>query len=195
MTAEFPWTPVKVGWISGVSRPRSRALSDEQRQFIEWLPVPDAWKLRTNFPYGAAAESYRPTSLLLASTVNAARFALAVQPQRRRSRVRHWQALKASCDELLLVASSCGSQIAAGLEAAAPHGARLDLLVFGGVDLGARRRTNLRVRGDRDRVARIFSGRSDVVLAGVGHMDYATSPDALEVAEAWIEQRLGKGQR
>ena len=51
--------PVRVGWLSGVSRPGTNALSPEQAAFVEALPAPDAWKLRTNFPYGGLRSEAR----------------------------------------------------------------------------------------------------------------------------------------
>ncbi len=205
---------IRVGWLSGVSRPGSRALSPEQRALVTALPVATECKLWTNFPYDLLSEGgrarlgesppeaagdesserardgYAETHLIAASLVNAARFLAASQPLRRPSRVAAWRALKSSCERLLLVTGSCGSQIVRSLERAAPEGAAVELLSFGPVDLpfGAAS-TGLRqtrLVGDRD----WLSGRPDARLRGVGHMDYLRSQAALEAAIRWVRERI-----
>lgn len=188
MTAPLPWTPVKVGWLSGVSRPGTCALSPEQRAFVAGLRAPEEWKLRTNFPYGGRAEAFRRTPLPFAMAVNLIRFLGASQPLRRPRSRRAWAALKHSCDRLLLVTSSCGSQMVAALERAAPEGAAVALFTLGAVDLGARALDVERAVGGDDGIARPRKGAR--VLPGVGHMGYARSAAALEEVNRWLDERL-----
>ena len=114
--APLPSTPVKIAWISGVSRPGTRDLSPDQLGFLESLPGDAAWKLRTNFPYGPASGEFRSTTLLVASIVNLTHFLLASQPFRRPSRRCAWRDLRNSCELLLLVTNSCGAQMVQALE-------------------------------------------------------------------------------
>lgn len=193
-TAALPWTPVKIGWLSGVSRPGTNALSDEQRTFVEALPGPPEWKLRTNFPYGApmneGAERFRPTPLVLASLVNLARFTAASLPFRSPASLAHWRALRASCDQLLLVTGSCGSQIVTALERPVPATSPLRILSLGPVDWGCAGLNQTRVRGARDPVRTPVGRRRDTLVPGVGHMDYARSREVREIAARWVEQAL-----
>ena len=75
--------PVRVGWLSGVSRIGTRALSPEQRALVRTLPAPSGAKLWTNFPYDLDADEtapergFRETSLFVASAVNTCREILA----------------------------------------------------------------------------------------------------------------------
>lgn len=193
MTEGLAWTPVKVGWLSGVSRPGTSALSQQQRAFVEGLRVPPEWKLWTNFPYGASEGVPRPVPLAIASAVNAARFLGASLPLRRASSRRHWAAVKGSCDRLLLITASCGSQIVAALERSSEGGAQVEALGLGAVDWGASGLDLERVIGSEDRLARLFTGgRQRSELDGVGHMDYARSSAALDEANRWIAARLGE---
>ena len=186
MNAAYPWSPVKVGWLSGVSRPGTNALSPEQRAFVEALPGDICSKLTTNFPYGDEATAFVPTPLVLASAVNLARFAAATTPWTRGSRAAAWRGVKASCERLLLVTGSCGSQIVASLERGCPAGARVSVLALGSVDWGLAGLDVQRVRGDRDMVAR----RRGEIVVGVGHMDYTRSTRVLEIARLWVRERL-----
>ncbi len=186
------WTPVKVAWLSGVSRPGTSALSPEQLAFVEGLRVPAEWKLWSNFPYGEPGPTFRPVPLIVASAVNALRFLGSSLPLRRPSSRRHWAAVKGSCDRLLLITSSCGSQIGAALEGSSEGGAKVEALGLGAVDWGAGGLDLERVVGREDRLARLFTGRRRrSELVGVGHMDYAGSSAALEEANRWLVARLG----
>ena len=199
---EIPWTPVKIGWLSGVSRPRTRALSPLQEAFVRGLPGDEAWKLTTNFPYGRRRKPeapYRETPIVFASGVNALRFLAASQPIRRPSRQAAWEALRQSCDRLLLVTCSSGSQIAHSLESryagpgpsvGASPGATLSILSLGAVDWGLHGLDRVSVRGASDRVRVPFQGPADHIIPGVGHMDYARSGAVQAVAAEWVRAHL-----
>lgn len=194
--ATLNWTPVKIGWISGVSRPGTRALSPEQRGFVEALPGAPDWKLRTNFPYGEPARAFRKTALPLASMVNLTHFLLASQPVRLPSRRRAWRALRESCDYLFLVTNSCGAQIVHALEAGAQPESALRVLSLGSVDWGAARLTRTRLRGSLDRVGIPGRGPAEIIVDGVGHLDYARSDEVRRLACEWVRselQRVGHG--
>lgn len=188
----LPWTPVKIAWISGVSRVGSRGLSTAQLAFMDSIPGPAQWKLRSNFPYSSepAAAPLEPVPLLWASTVNAARFLAASQPMRRRARLEAWSALKASCDVLLLVSLSCGSQIAWAMERRRPSGARVKMLSLGPVDFGCGPMNRRVFVGDRDRISRSPNLRTAERLPGVGHLDYASSKAAHLAVSRWLEHEL-----
>ncbi len=193
----LPWTPVKVAWISGVSDVGRHALSDRQRAFVDALPAPRRWKLHTNFPYapgGSDTALFRARHLLWASTINAARFVAACQPLHRRARLDAWAELKASCDTLLLISLSCGSQIAWSMERCRPDGAEVSMLSLGPVDFGCGYIPRRVVVGAEDRVSPC-PGRGDAIrLPGVGHLDYAASGLALDEASQWVEDQLERVQ-
>lgn len=193
---KLAWSPVKIGWLSGSSRPRSNALSPEQQAFVESLPGRSDWKLRTNFPYLPQTSTYRATALPIASVINVARFAAASLPLRRARTVRAWRTLRESCDLLLLITNSCGSQIASALERHAPGTTPLRVLSLGPVDWGAKGLEQTRLRGSRDPVRTPVAPRSqwaqraEFVIPGLGHMDYASSPQVAEFAREWTLREL-----
>ncbi|QDV05953.1 hypothetical protein Poly30_14560 [Planctomycetes bacterium Poly30] len=191
------WTPVKIGWLSGVSRPRTNVLSADQLALVQSLPGAADWKLRTNFPYGlhpSTKPEFRRTPLLLASAVNLGRFAAASQPLPRRSTRAAWRALRASCERLLLVTNSCGSQIVASLEGRDPSSAPLHLFSLGPVDWGCARLDQVRVRGSLDRIRTPRRSSSDVIVDGVGHMDYARSTEVRALAIQWVRSTLERAE-
>ncbi len=190
----LPWTPVKIGWISGVSRPGTRALSPEQRGFVASLPGHASWKLTTNFPYGGSvdqpAEAFKKTALPFASAVNLTHFLLASQPFRRPSRRRAWHELRSSCELLLLVTNSCGAQIVQALERGNQPASELRVLSMGSVDWGASRLKRRRLRGSLDRVGIPGRGPADITVSGVGHLDYARSEKVRAIARDWVAEEL-----
>ena len=198
----LPWTPVKIGWISGVSRLGARALIPEQLEFVKSLPGDPDWKLGTNFPYGgppdAPDEELRPVPIAMAAAVNLTHFFLASQPIRRPSRRRAWRDLRASCDLLLLVTNSCGSQLVQALERGPQSGATLRVFSLGSVDWGASRlEQRVKLRGSLDHVGVPGSKRDDVTVEGLGHMDYARSDEVRGIVGEWVLgelQRAGHGE-
>ena len=188
--APLPWTSVKIAWISGVSRPGTRALSPDQLGFIDSLPGDARWKLRTNFPYGLAAEEFRRTTLPVASVVNLTHFVLASQPLRKPWRRRAWRDLRGSCELLLLVTNSCGAQMVQALERESEPKSRLSILSLGSVDWGASRLNRVTVRGSLDRVGVPGMRRADITIDGIGHMDYARSERVRTLACDWASGEL-----
>ena len=190
----LPWTPAKIGWISGISQLGTRSLSPEQRGFIESLPGDPAWKLPTNFPYGGpytdADREYELTPLPIASLVNLTHFLLASQPIRRPSRRRAWQELRASCDLLLLVTNSCGAQIVQALERGPQPPSKLKVFSLGSVDWGASRLERVTLRGSLDKIGVPGRRPDDITVDGVGHMDYARSDEVREIACEWARTEL-----
>ena len=191
----LPWTPVKIGWISGVSRPGTRALIPEQLDFVESLPGDPMWKLRTNFPYGGSSKEPKAESrrvpLAMAAAVNLTHFLLSSQPIRRPSRRRAWRDLRASCELLLLVTNSCGSQLVQALEGGAQPGSTLRTLSLGPVDWGADRlEERVTLRGSLDHVRVPGSKSTDITLGGLGHMDYARSAEVRVFAGEWVQRQL-----
>ncbi len=191
----LPWTPVKIGWISGISQLGTRTLSPEQRGFVESLPGAPEWKLRTNFPYGGPKDDeereYERTPIAIASAVNLTHFLLSSQPIRRPSRRRAWRDLRASCDLLLLITNSCGAQIVQALESGPQPASKLRTFSLGSVDWGASRlEQRVKLRGSLDNVGIPGFKSGDVAVEGIGHMDYAGSDEVRAIAGEWVLKEL-----
>jgi hypothetical protein len=194
-TAVHPWSPSKLVWLSGASDPRTCALSSAQLDLLESCGPTDV--CARNFPYVEPRRwaGRRPPGLLLASTSNVLQFALASTPLFRRATGRHWAALCASTQQLLVVAGSCGAQFLRQLEPITPLDVALHSLALGPVAWRAPRSLELAVIGGRDRIARIVEGMPRAVEvvrpAGVGHMGYLADESVRRVVREWVRLKRG----
>lgn len=191
--ADHPTTPVKIALLTGLSNPWSCALSDVQRAFMASLHFPEEWKVYRNFPWIAAEDPAAPPPLWRASFHNGWQFLAASTPLYRRFAKAHWEALLRSTDHVLIIAGSCGLQIATCLLAGRPACAtQIDMLGYGPV---AWRRPPARcrlVQNERDSVSHCFFRKTEVRLAGSGHMNYLDDQRLIEIAEQWISNSISK---
>ena len=98
------------------------------------LRFPEAWKVYHNFPWIAADAPPTAPSLWRASFHNGWQFLAASTPLYRRIAKTHWDALLRSTDHVLIIAGSCGLQIATCLLEGHPsHATQIDVLGFGPV--------------------------------------------------------------
>lgn len=182
-----PVTPVKIALLTGLSNPWNCALSDVQRDFLASLHLPESWKVYRNFPWTTGGDVPAATPLWRASFHNAWQFLAASTPLYRRLGRTHWEALVHSTDHVVVLAGSCGLQIANCLLTECPARAtRIDILGFGPV---AWRRPPVKhrlVQNRGDAISRCFFRKAEDVLAGAGHMNYLEDPRLTEIAEQWI---------
>lgn len=176
-----PFTARKVALLSGLSDPSSCALSEVQAWFLEGVRAEAAEKTAANFPYVPSARPATRPPLWLASWRNLRQFHGASHPRYRDAARRHWRALADSCDELLVITLSCGLEILNQCLDDDDAQRAIFVIALGPV---ARQRPPIActlVRGERDRIAQWFFPKSDVVLRGVGHMDYLLHPATLHL--------------
>jgi hypothetical protein len=175
-----PFTPVKVALLSGLSDPETCALSRVQTDFLAALQVPESWKVYRNFPYAPCpAGARREPPLWLASLRNLRQFLQAGRRPYRDAARRHWEALAESAGELVIVTLSCGLEI---LNHCLPPRGRNGLHVFalGPVAREPPRAACTLLQGARDYLSKLFFRTADVVLPGVGHMDYLGNPEVFQ---------------
>lgn len=178
---------LQIAFLTGASDPRSAALSPEQTAFLDALPAPDAWKVRTNFPYPPTTSPYRDVPLFLASWRNGRGY---LASRRRafaeRHRPRVLERLEAA-ERTLFLAGSSGIELLANLRLPAPALARLHVFAYGPV---ARRRPECDsrlVQGRRDRLSRACFSTVDARVQG-GHLDYLQDPEVLAFCRAYLQE-------
>ncbi len=177
-----PVTPLKVVLLSGLSDPTTCALSPEQVRFLEALEVPESCKLYWNFPYIPCPEkARRAPPLWLASLRNTRQFLEASRLAYRSAARGHWQSLTASTDKLVVITLSCGLEILNQCLSGDGIGSRIHVFALGPVARRAPSVPCTLVRGARDLLSRCFFRTSDLVVPGVGHMDYLRNNKVLEL--------------
>jgi hypothetical protein len=181
-----PFTPIKVVLLSGLSDPATCALSPTQVQFLGALEAPESCKLYWNFPYiPCPARPHPEPPLWLASLRNARQFVLASRPAYCTAARRHWQALTASADEVVVITLSCGLEILNNCLDIQPV-PKIRVFALGPVAWHLPRVPCTLVQGTHDHVSRSFFKVSDVIVPYVGHMGYLPNRHVLSL----INERL-----
>lgn len=184
-------TPVKVVLLSGLSDPSSCALSASQRKFLDNLSLPQDYKVYLNFPYLPQSRTEQASiPMALASWRNLAQFLGAWRSPYQQCAQAHWKALAVSCDRLLVITISCGLQILNACLATGLRPPNIDILSLGPVAWDRPPVSHTLVRGSRDYVVNPWFRAADIVLPGVGHLDYLSHPQVRELAEMRLEKLL-----
>jgi hypothetical protein len=186
--------PLQIAFLTGQGDPPSAALNPIQKAFLDALPVPEACKVRVDFPYPEASPPHRPIPLPLASW-NVSRQLLA--SRRAPFAARHRppvQALLGRADRTLFLAGSCGLELLANLELPSTDRARIHVFAYGPV---VRRLPDCEVRavrGRRDWISRLGSRgvfRAPLQVEGA-HLDYLRDPAVLALASSYLEEVGGR---
>ncbi|MEZ6015035.1 MAG: hypothetical protein R3F49_07980 [Planctomycetota bacterium] len=189
--AAFEHAPLRVVWISGASDPRACGLSDAQAALLRACAADDS--VATNFPF-VAGRPAREVPLWIASLSNLVQFLSASTPLFRWAAARHWRALCASSERVLVIAGSCGAQLLRALERATPPGVEVRAIALGPVAWRAPACLEVALVGERDRIARPFvragGGARVVSVPGVGHMDYLASELVLGAVRGWVRAHM-----
>jgi len=177
---------LQVAFMTGQSDPDRCALSPSQQAFLDALAVPEAAKIRCNFPYDAQSAPYRDVSLVKASWHNARHFVASRAPA---FAERHRDAVVRVIDRAestVLLAGSCGLELLGNLDLPPAALQRLSVFAYGAV---ARRRPACRavmsVVGRRDWIARPMPGRTDLIVP-CHHMNYLETPEVLAACQAFL---------
>ena len=191
--ADYPFTPAKIVLLTGLSNPRSCALSDIQRTFLRSLEVPESWKVYRNFPWVDGEDRSPLPPLWKASLHNGWQFLLASTPLFRRMAAPHWDAMLRTTGHLLVITGSCGLQIVNCLhQGRASRAPQVDVLGFGPVAWRSPRVCCRLVQGEGDTLSRLLFRKVDHRLAGVGHMRYLEDQRMKEITEEWISDRTSR---
>jgi hypothetical protein len=170
--ASHRYTPGKVLLISGLSDPTSCALSLVQKGFLASLAVPETWKIYRNFPCLPGPEAEPRVALWRASLANLRQFLLASRRAYRQAAGKHWEALTASTEELIVITLSCGLEIVNNCLAVCPRRCQVRVLALGPVAWELPSVPHTLIQGSHDHISRVFFRTVHVLMPGVGHMDY-----------------------
>jgi len=179
--------PLQILFLTGRSDPRSAALSPVQTAFLDALPVPDAWKVRVNFPYPAETPPFRATPLLLASWRNANQYAgsrRAAFAERHRAQV--LDRIDAA-ERTFVLAGSSGLELLGNLRLPAAALARLHVFAYGPVARRLPGCDHRLVQGRRDWISRAWF-RTVTARVETGHLDYLADPAVLRLCEAYLRE-------
>lgn len=182
-----PVTPIKVVLFSGLSDPSSCALSAGQLRFLDELSLPPECKIYANFPYlspGRVEQESIP--IAVASWRNLSQFLGAWRSPYQQCAQAHWAALTVSCERLLVITISCGLQILNACLATGTCPRNIDILSLGPVAWDRPSVSHTLVRGSRDYVVNPWFRAADIILPGVGHLDYLDHPLVRDLAEERI---------
>jgi hypothetical protein len=179
--ARHPLTKLKVVLLSGLSDPRTTALSTRQTEFLAALDAPDEAKIYWNFPYVPCSGQRRQPPLWLASWRNGRQFFAASRNPYRDAARAHWRALTASTDRLVVITLSCGVEIINHCTDERDGDRDIHVVALGPV---AWRRPDLPhtlVQGAHDYISKAFFRHADVEIAGVHHMNYLDNEQVAEL--------------
>lgn len=183
-----PPTPIKIVLMSGLSDPSCCALSRVQQQFLDRLTAPRETKLYANFPYVPPDRSeQRPVPLLMASWRNFSQFVGVQRSPYREHALAHWESLAGSCRGLLVVTISCGLEILNMCLSSGVRPPELEVLALGPVAWRRPPATHTLIRGSRDFVVNPWFRSVDLVLPGVGHLDYLGNQDVIALVESRMQ--------
>lgn len=177
--------PLQILFLTGRSDPASAALSPVQTAFLDALPVPDAWKVRVNFPYPGVTPPFRDTPLLLASWRNGRQFLASRRPDfaaRHRAPV---QARVAAAERTFVLAGSSGTELLINLELPAVALGRLHVFAYGPVARRPPACDHRFVQGHHDWISRAWFPRGAARVAA-GHMDYLTAPEVFRLCVDYL---------
>lgn len=174
-----------LAWVSGLSNPRTCRLPAERIEFMQQIRQPDWRMLPMNFPYQPALDLVAANSGLLAASLhNGRQFAQDSFGWRRRELQANWRPIVESCDQLVIIAISCGMQLL--LDAGIDRLANVSLISLGPVGWRRPECPHILVQGDYDYISRLFY-RDDVVrIARQGHLNYDRNSETLPAIKDWI---------
>ena len=181
--------PLQILFLTGRSDPRSAALSPVQAAFLDALPVPEAWKVRVNFPYPAETPPFRPTPLLLASWRNGRQY---LASRREIFAERHRAPVLARIEaaaRTFVLAGSSGTELLGNLRLPAAALARLHVFAYGPVARRPPDCDHRLVQGHRDWISRAWF-RTGAARVATGHMDYLADPEVLRLCTLYLHEIL-----
>jgi hypothetical protein len=179
--AHHSLTKLKVVLLSGLSDPRTTALSARQTEFLAALDAPDEAKIYWNFPYVPCSATRKQPPLWLASWRNGQQFFAASRNPYRDAARAHWRALTASTDRLVVITLSCGVEIVNHCTDERDGDRDIHVVALGPVAWRRPALPHTLVQGAHDYISKAFFRHADVELAGVHHMNYLDNEQVAEL--------------
>ena len=182
--------PLQVAFLTGQSDPDRCALSAVQQRFLDALPVPDAAKVRVNFPYELSTPPWRDVSLVMASWHNSWQYLRSRFPSFAEAHRANVERLIERADTTVFLAGSCGLELLANLHVAPILLSRVRVFAYGPVARRVPACEVTSVRGRRDWIAR--RGLTAIEhIVDCGHLDYLECADVHARCAAFVAQVAG----
>jgi hypothetical protein len=183
--AHHPKTKCKIAFLTGLSNPKSCALSKAQKKFLAALELPEFYKLYLNFPY-MPSEGEENEPLWKASLHNAQQFlntnSLRVLIQS------HLTQLASTTDSLIFITGSCGLELLnVGLSDKAIKKV-LHVYALGPVAWQKHNYPCTLIRGSSDHISKLFFGKVDSQPSDVNHMNYLESKEVFDFINNHAQQ-------
>jgi hypothetical protein len=178
--------------VTGLSRPSSCCLSKAQRELLQLPELEGQCVVPWNFPFIPTFDVTPPVNILQASVANGTQMALSMTNSYRVLANRHWDSLMQSTSRLLLITGSCGLQLVNSWTALSAHADQVEILALGPVAIARSCVPTTVVQGSRDYISRLWFSRPEIVVNGVGHMDYWSNRDVKEIAATWLRDRISQ---
>jgi hypothetical protein len=179
-------TAMKVVLLSGLSDPRTCALTESQTEFLRWLPVDEEAKVYRNFPYVLCTEPRKQPPLWLASWRNTWQFLRASSGSYRDAARGHWRALADSAESLVVITLSCGLEIINQCLDDDDARRPIQILAVGPVAWHKPEVPCTLIQAKDDYISKCFFRRPDVVVSPGGHMNYLAKPDVLQCINDYL---------
>jgi hypothetical protein len=178
-------SPYKVAFLTGLSNPRSCALSNIQKHFLTSLEVPEHYKLYLNFPYlPSTGEENEP--LWKASLHNTHQF-FSIALHRTAAR-HHLENLASSTDALILITGSCGLEIL-NIALTSEVAKKLNhVYALGPVAWQQPVYPRTLLQGSSDYLSKSFFRNADRYLDDIHHMNYLESDSIFKFINQHLKQ-------
>jgi hypothetical protein len=188
--------PLQIAFLTGQSNPGNAALNPLQIAFLEALPAPTEWKVRTNFPYPDIPQTFRRTPLPTASLHNLLLYLRSRLPTFSATYRPAVLAQIERAERTLFLAGSSGLELLVNLHLPAPALSRLHVFAYGPV---AHRLPpcDARFVQGRDSISRLFFRvglpKANIARVDCDHLDYLRDPAVLALCTAYLQEIKAAG--
>ena len=189
--------PLQIAFLTGQSNPGNAALSPAQTAFLDALPAPTEWKVRTNFPYPDIPQSFRRTPLPIASFNNLILYFRSRRPAFATAYRPAVLACIERAERMLFLAGSSGLELLANLDLPVEALARVHVFAYGPV---ARRLPGCDARfvQGRDVISRLYFrvGLPSERIARVAcdHLGYLSDPAVFALCTTYLHEVKALGE-
>lgn len=201
---DWKWAPKRLVLISGLSNPQDCRLRCEQSAFLSRVACGVPWVDR-NFPFVDLPSIVDASfSLPRASWNNLHQYFCFRSRDWLRRAWPHWQALRESCEELLIVTLSCGLELVTRMlieerlvssrDRELPHRIRSvpQVLALGPVASTQLEGSVECLKGRKDWVSRWYGPAATQWFNDLRHLDYFESDSVTESVRQWVSGRISE---
>lgn len=185
--ANHPPTKYKIAFLTGLSNPRSCAISKVQKQFLNSLELPEIYKLCLNFPY-IPADGEEDTPLWKASFYNTHQF-FSISSSRALVR-EHLLQLTNSTEKLALITGSCGLEILNVGSSEEIIKKILHVYALGPVAWQKPDYPCTLIQGSSDYISKLFFRKVDLQVNDIHHMNYLENKSVFDFINQHSQQSL-----